>query len=267
MNSTLLVADQRIIEFHNRVQEFAVLVNTKTSQKEHDHPFAGGALYSIGADALALHRAVLSLCSSGWAFATLILLRTILELLASTVVIYKAGKDPEQHADFMGFKYLLSWAKVRLSDPSLSDQERESIRAEIDRSLAELEKIDPKLQEIGKAFIFKQRLKKFWWNPEFSGGPMDIFEGYWSKPDQFYGTLSSASHGGLTGLRFFKDNPEDVHPEPRQDARSQNGALASSCRLLLEMCGLRSDFEKCGTTAEYLKLQKECLQLKQIVAV
>ncbi|MDA2928261.1 hypothetical protein MYX78_13715, partial [Acidobacteria bacterium AH-259-G07] len=176
-----------------------------------------------------------------------------------------AGKDPDEHADFMGFKYLLSWAKVRLADASLSDQERESIRAEVDRALAELGKVDQKLQERGKAFIFRQKLRTFWWNPEFRGGPMHIFHGYWNKPDQFYSTLSSASHGGLTGLRLFKDDPEDVHPNPRQDPRSQNTALTFSCRLLLEMCGLRGDFEKCGTTDEYLRIHEEFLQLNRIV--
>jgi len=190
-----------------------------------------------------------------------------LELLASTVVIYKAEVDPDENADFMGFKYLLGWAKVRLKDPSLSEQERKDTRTEVDRALSELGEIDQKLPEIGKDFIFQQKLGRFWWNPEFSGGPMDIFEGYWNKPDQFYGTLSSASHGGLTGLRLLKDDPEDVHPNPRQDPRSQNQALAFSCRLLLEMCGVRGDFEKCGTTAEYLTLHKEFLQLKQILAV
>ena len=266
MTSILLAADAEIVDFHKKVAEFAFSVNSKASVNDSDYPFAGGALHSIGTEALALHGAVFSLCASGWAFATLILLRTMLELMASTLVIHKAETDiPAQHPDHLGFKYLFSWARERRDDSSISGQERQNVRAEIERALSKLREIHPTLEERGRASIFSEKLRGFWWNPEYKGGPMDIFQGYWPEPDKLYATLSSASHGGLTGLRLFKDDPEEVHPNPRKDPASQNAALTFSCRLLLEMCGVRGDFEKCDTNKEFLKLHEEFLQLRATV--
>ena len=52
---------------------------------------------------------------------------------------------------------------------------------------------------------------------------------------QLYKDFSGGAHGGFLGLRLVKDNPDDVHINPRADKRSQELALIASIRLTLEI--------------------------------
>jgi hypothetical protein len=61
-----------------------------------------------------------------------------------------------------------------------------------------------------------------------------------------YDTHSGGAHGGYLGLRILKDQPDQVHPNPRADPRSQNLALAGSTRILLEAMNIRDHFENAG---------------------
>jgi hypothetical protein len=237
-----LRADSTIIQLHANVQEYASAVNSAIAVAHggiSPHPLSGGALYSLTADLFGMHRAVLSVCEDGWAFTAVVLLRSMMDLLLSVVVI--AESEPE--AEYRGFKYTHFFMKAQMNNPDLSSEARADLRAQIEDGIGKL----PLAQkERAKHFMFKERLLGYWFCPEYKR-PSDVLDRL-SRPDiRFnYDLYSSGAHGGFLGLRVLKDKPDQVHPNPRPDARSQHLALAGSSRILLEGMHIWDAFELGG---------------------
>ena len=99
-------------------------------------------------------------------------------------------------------------------------------------------------QELAKDYLHRQKLGRFWYTDEF-GGPTTLLKKFSDKEHQFlYRKLSAAAHFGFLGLRFFRDEPDKLSLDPRQDRRALGMTLISSSRFLVEIAQLRAIFEK-----------------------
>jgi hypothetical protein len=237
-----LSADSLIFQLHRDVQEYAKVVNSSIASAHggvSPYPLSGGALYALTADLFGIHRAILTLCEDGWAFATVPLLRTMIDFLMSAAVI----AEQKTEAEYRGFKYTHFFLKARLKDTHLSAEARIAHKSQLEKSIAQL---PTGQQQKARYFIFQERLWSYWYCPEYRR-PKEILDRLLSQGIRFvYDMFSGGSHGGYLGLSVLKDEPDLKHPNQRADAKSQNLALAGSTRLLLETMSIRDRFENEG---------------------
>lgn len=237
-----LSADPLILQLHSDVQEYATVVNGSIASAHggvSPHPLSSGALYALTADLFGIHRAVLTLCIDGWAFAVVPLLRSMIDILMSAAVI----TEQETEAEYRGFKYSHFFLKAQLKDTHLSAEARSALRSQLEDGVAQL---PASQRQKARDFIFRERLRSYWYCPEYRR-PMEILDRFLSKEIRFiYDMFSGGSHGGYLGLSVLKDEPDLKHPNQRADTRSQNLALAGSTRILLETMNIRDHFEHGG---------------------
>jgi hypothetical protein len=163
----------------------------------------------------------------------------MLDLLMSAAVI----TEREREAEYRGFKYTHFFLKAQLNDASLSPEARAAVRAQIEKGIGRL---PTNHQQKARDFMFRERLWGYWYCPE-SKRPTEVLDRLFPPEIRFlYDTYSGGSRGGYLGLRILKDQPEEVHPNPRADPRSQNMALVGSTRLLLEAMNIRDHFKNGG---------------------
>src|SRR6266704_565603 len=132
-----LVAEPALVRLHAAVVEYAVRVNATVAQAHEvspGHPLSGGALFSIRADYLGLHRCVMTLCTDGWAFAAVPILRTMMELMISTAVIVA---DPAE-AEYRGFKYTHAFLKANLNNEAFPPEQRARMRQQVEKGIESL---------------------------------------------------------------------------------------------------------------------------------
>ena len=241
-NRNFLSADPIILQLHTDAQEYAVLVNSSIAVAHggvSPHPLCGGALYALTADLFGIHRAVLTLCEDGWAFAAVPLLRTMIDFLMSAAVI----TEHKPEAEYRGFKYTHFFLKAQLKETHLSAEARVALRSQLKNSIAQL---PAGQRQKARDFIFRERLWSYWYCPEFRR-PAEVLDRLLSEEIRFvYDTFSGGSHGGYLGLSVLKDEPDLKHPNQRADTRSQNLALAGSTRILLETMNIHDRFENGG---------------------
>ena len=238
-NGSVLRAAPAILRLHADAQKYASAVNGSIAAAHggvSPHPLSGGSLYALTADLFGMHRAILSLCEDGWAFAAVALLRSMMDLLLSAAVITE--REPE--AEYRGFKYTYFFLKARLKDATLSPGACTTLRPRIEKGIKLLA---PEHQQRARDFMFKERLWGYWYCPEYKR-PTDVLDRLSSAEVRaLYDTYSGGSHGGYMGLRILKDEPNQVHPNQRPDPRSQNLALLVSTRLLSDTMSIRDRFE------------------------
>jgi len=224
------------------VQEYAAIVNSLISSAHggvSPYPLCGGALFALTADVFGIHRAVLTLCEDGWAFAAVPLLRTMIDLLINSAVITEQAPE----AEYRGFKYTHFFLKGQLRDQRLSSQARADLRSQLERGISCLPVGE---QQRASDFVFRERLWGYWYCPEYRR-PVEALHKLLSPEIGFvYDMFSGGSHGGYLGLSVLKDEPDKKHPNQRADTRSQNLALAGSSRILLEAMNIRDRFENGG---------------------
>jgi hypothetical protein len=235
----LLCADPAIVRLHADAAEHAVKVNAAIAAARGGislTPLAGGALHAIGADVLAMHRSTLCLCDGGWAFVAPVVLRPMLDLLLSTAVI---TEDPEQ-AEYRGFKYTHSFHKAMMRKTTTGPVDRERLSQQVRQAIALLPAAS---REKARRFVYQERAWPYWYCPEYDR-PRKVIEKF-SGPEiaSLYDTLSAGSHGGFVGLRIFKDEPDEIHPNPRSDSFSQHLVLGGSTKMLLDTMHIRDTFE------------------------
>lgn len=236
-----LLADKEVIDFHSKTYKFASKVNQlcfEQNEKETKYPMASEALFSLSSDTVALHRAIKSLCESGWAFPCSILLRSMLDCMINVGIIC----NEPQKAEYMGFKYMHCYIKGTLSDSKSSKEHKDYAK----RSLSQaIEKLPQNYKGKAQDF-FGQKRSAYWFNPEFSK-PSDVLEKLASPGTQeLYRIYSGSTHGGFIGNRIFRDEPDNTHPNPRADKKAQNLALVASSRFLIEISTVRGNFEVGG---------------------
>jgi hypothetical protein len=194
------------------------------------------ALSVLAHETTCLHRATRAVCVAGWAFAAPIILRAMLEATCSTLVIVNSGR-PEVAA----FKYFYAHTKEDLGDPSVDPQRiADEVRANMSIHMAQM---TPEDQRLAHDYLQAPRAGHFWYSDEFAGPTVIIRRYAISEVLDLYGLLSIAAHAGFLGMRIFRDDPDLLDVNPRQDARATGFALISSSRVLAEGTRARAVFE------------------------
>jgi hypothetical protein len=85
---------------HDAVIQYAVDVQTAAAQKHEkqpDHPLSHGALFTLHWRATIIHRSIRTLCVTGWTPVLPILIRTLLDIVASCYAIVAKPQDGRVH--------------------------------------------------------------------------------------------------------------------------------------------------------------------------
>jgi hypothetical protein len=234
----LLDAPQ-VYAIHQASLEYTVRIQTAASKKaegETTNLVARAAISVLMHDMACLHQAVRDVCRCGWAFASPILLRSMLESAMSIAIII-ANDRP----DLTGFKYLYAKVSEEGQDPKTTGLVAEEERINIETHFSQM---TPEDREAAKKFLEARPVRRFWYTGMYSG-PTEIIRKH-MNPELLgiYEVMSIAAHGGFIGSRLFRDDPEKLDINPRkQDFRSQGFAMISGSRVLIEATHLRERFE------------------------
>ena len=251
-------ASPRVTWLHMRCDQVAVRTAAAILEilsKRSPHPVASGALCSMATDILALHRCCKWLCQGGWAAAAPGPLRTMLELGASAAIVTSAA-EPE----LMGFRYSYGMFREAAQDSESTEELREDARLQMEKSISRMR---PEIQGDARS-LASQRPRSYWYSPDFTG-PKEVLKRFASEDLRrwTYRYLSAGAHGGFSGMRQFRDDPDQLGAEPRPDPRAQTLVLVMSGRLLLEFCRVRGEFEVPGSERAFARL---ILQSAEILA-
>jgi hypothetical protein len=243
MDKEMPYVDENLAQIHEAASHYAVDVNFAISdqfEKKHPYPLAGGALYRLQADTLSFHEAVFALCVAGYVSCSAPLLRTQLDLLLSTAIIVHRRDE----AEIRGFRCTHYFLKTMFIRSDADAQLRKRARQQIDFGIARLSAAD---QEKARDFIFKDRLPAYWYAPDYYHRPQEAADEL-LRDDMalYYATLSSAAHGGFLGLGLFRDQPDAIHPSPRENPRAQSLTACTSTRIVLDQANARDRFELGG---------------------
>ena len=243
MDKEMPYIDDNLARLHEAASEYAVAVNSAITERfkgAHPYPLAGGALYRLQADTLSFHEAVFALCVTGYVSCCAPLLRTQLDLLLSTAIIVHRREE----AEIRGFRCTHFFLKATFVRNDTDAQLREHSRQQIEFGIARLNPAD---QEKARQFVFKDRLSAYWYAPDYYHRPQEAADKLLHEDmASYYATLSSAAHGGFFGLGLFRDQPDAIHPNTRDDPRAQALALCTSTRIVLDQANARDRFELGG---------------------
>ena len=207
---------------HEATMLYAVRVwNTSASAQS----VARKALAWLAHDAVCLHQAIHTLGLKGWAFATPILARSMLDLSLSVQVIVNAS-DP----DVAAFEWLYAFAK---DEPYRSDLKvQNEIAATKAQDLAQMSLADRKAAE---AFLASSKAGHYWYSHRFKR-PNDVIKAYGTGAlDSTWRLLSGSSHGGWLGMRLFRPDPLRFDLTPREDAPKAAMGIIQSTKLLSDL--------------------------------
>lgn len=250
----------KILAIHEELIPFSIEMQTKSSAKmtegKHIGPNVYNVFFKIMAYAVTLHRAILSLCESGWTHITPILLRTIMECSGNCLAIVN-NEDPE----YMAFKYLYHPYIQLWQDEEYPLGKREKAKIDIEKGLEGLE--DEARRKRAKEYCDSRKIGIYWFQPE-ERGPSDIIKKYGSYELKFvYGVYSMTAHAGHFGIFGYKDNSDDIGIDASKNPEKTKSALISSSRLLLELLYIRNYYEKLGLDIWYKKILAEILETEK----
>lgn len=241
-----------LVKFYSKVQESS---ETKKKNKHHIEDIVYITIDKLMADAVTLHRAVLTLCNGGWTHVTPILLRTMIEYIVNCMAIIN-HKLPE----YMAFKYCYHSSFQISKDNTFPEYRRRNAKETIKQWINMLK--DKEAKQKAVQYIKSGKPYKFWFFPD-EKRVSKIINKYGSEGLKFvYGGLSISTHAGYLGLSLFKDNPDDITINPIVNPIKTKSSLGLSCRLLLELLFIRNDYEKLGHDFEYNKFLERMLALK-----
>ncbi len=241
-------------KLHDEIITYAVRIQQAAAanhEKRLDFPLSYTALYTLHGRAILVHRSIRALCQSGWTPSTPVLIRTLLDIIASC---YAIAAKPED-AEYMGFKFLASYLIQATRDPETADAIRESSRENLERLREQLRGQDPvRADELIKNYV----QRSYWYQPEFQS-PGTILKT--AKNDLYfiYRQFSGAAHGGFLGSLLFNDSPDTPDIDPHEHPRRTRDAIVMSSRLLLDISYLRGQFEGVTTVAKYHQVLAELI--------
>jgi len=251
---------QKYFNLHEKALNFAILVNQKSyhkfnppSSKQNLKPVTRGCFFKIGEWAVILHRSVRTLCEYGYVSVGGVLLRSMAECFANMLAILNSKNDCE----YMAFRfYALEYLNFMVLNNTNKDPE-------LDQVLNQLDSTNRRNAELYISNFIKQKKQKTWWfRPEFDN-VSQIFKDYAPILLDSYKTLSKSTHGTFFGSSLFKDQPDTMNINPRQDLKSIKVALLLSSRYLSEISNGRSQFERLGCDADYNKILQELIGTKK----
>lgn len=237
------------IDFHDLATKLA-LNSQELSGKSFDpdsFPIVKSAIFNIFHDALIIHQSVRGLVFNGWSSSGAILIRTLIDLTISVLAIVKS-KNPS----FAAFKYFNHNHKYILHGNDFSLEERRNLRNFVKTQISQLSLEN---QKYANDFL-KESDRPYWFCGEWNK-PTDVLKAFASsKVQEEYKRLSSASHGGFYGLKYFRDRSDDYDITQRLPIGKQAILVsASSSRKIIELVSIRSHFEDLG-------LESVCSELR-----
>lgn len=253
---------ENIIKLHEDLIDFGSRVQTASATKIDREYHIGANVYSvfykISAYAITIHRAVLTLCESGWTHVTAVLLRTIMECSVNCLAIVN-----NEFPEYMAFKYLYQPTIQIMRDDNYPEDKRDKAKIEIEDAFENLN--DATLKQKAVDYVNSDRIDYFWFKPE-EGSVSSIINDYGSEELKFfYGSLSMSAHAGHLGLFLFKDDPDDININPSENPKKSKFAIVTSCRLLLELSYIRNAYEDLGYDSEYNELLERILSFEEEV--
>jgi hypothetical protein len=167
-------------------------------------------------------------------------LRTQLDLLLSTAIVVNRREE----AEIRGFRCTHYFLKATLVRNDTDPELKKHVRQQIETGISRLPATD---QKKARHFVFREGLSAYWYAPDYYRRPQEAADKLLPKDVAlYYSTLSSAAHGGFFGLGLFRDQPDAVHPNTRDDPRAQAFALCTSIRFVLDQAEARDRFELGG---------------------
>lgn len=243
---------EEIISFGSEMQSKSSI---KLEQESHIPNNVQAFFYKINAYGIILHRAIKTLCESGWTHVTPCLLRTIMECSANCLAIIN-----NEYPEYMAFKYFYKEYVKILRDERTSDPLKEKNLIDINQGIEHIADLTAK--EKANRFVAEGNVNRFWFKPE-EAGVSNIIEDYGSRNlIGLYGDLSMSVHAGHLGLFLFKDDPDDIEINPCENPRGTKLVIPLSCRLLLELLLIRNSYEKLGLDSEYERLYERLMSFK-----
>lgn len=236
---------------HDVIIGYAVRIQTAAAAKQEktaEGPVSHAALFTLHRVAIVMHRSIRSLCETGWTQVTPTLIRTLMDLLASSYVIVSKFEDSE----YMAFKFMCSYLIQTIGDPDTSDELRKHDREQLDKMRQQLKGPDVKRVD---DFIAKFKPQPYWFCPEFSN-PGKILKDAIPRLFDMYRQFSGTVHGSLIGSVLFSDSPDTPSINPQENPVRTRSAIVASSRLLLDVSWARGTFDGIANKDAYKEIVK-----------
>ncbi|MFH1367694.1 MAG: DUF5677 domain-containing protein [Elusimicrobiota bacterium] len=249
---------ENIKKYHGRVVGFSRYINLVSKLKDKyikNNRLSRGAFFKLHAWQIVLHKAILSLCEEGWAQTSGILSRTMLDTMATMLVI------GEKEHEYRAFKYYAFEDLKIINSGSVSDDERSKIEDNLEITIKEL---TPEDRSKVKDYIEGKKYGNYWFCPDYTN-INSVFDKLTEKESDLYfkyRLYSGVSHGSHVGTNIGLDQPDTIGIDPQPNKESSKRAIYDSSRLLLETCLIRNEFEKLGQRDVYYYLLEEYLKFK-----
>lgn len=228
-------------ELHNDVIGYASAVQNTIAAHGGCQTMASQALNVLEWNAVLTHRAVRSLCEAGWTPVTGVLNRTLLDIFANCVAIV----DAPGRADYMGFKYLSEFYRKWLTDPGITEPERDEANTALDMLVDKLPAPD---QVRARDLVREGHPRPYWFQPEHDT-PSQVLGRAQHDIRPIYKMLSGVTHGSFSMKMLFNDDPRSEDIDPREHARNAPRAVLACSRLVLEVCYIRDHWDNQGAGA------------------
>jgi hypothetical protein len=239
-------------KLHEAVIQYAVDVNSRAASQHETtprSPLAHGGLFTLQWRAIVIHRAIRVLCVTGWTPAVPVLVRTLLDIVASCLAIVMKPEDTE----YMGFKFMGSYLIQAIKDPDTPEAVRKFDEEQLEKLRGQLHGND---LVRGDRLIREYRPQPYWYRPECDS-PGPILKNASTEFVWIYRTFSGAVHGGFLGSALFDEIPDKADINPHPHPRRTRVAIIMSYRILLEISYLRDQFEGTKLDETYKKIMKE----------
>ena len=195
------------------------------------------ALFIITHDAVRVHRAIGSLSDAGWAGPGAALLRTLLDLIVSSLAIVNSASPP-----MAAFRYLYSGFRRHSRDQDLPATARRNM---FDQIRIRLRLLPDALRHEAIAVV-REKDRPYWFCPEFPS-PTAVLKAF-APPgmDWTYLQLSGTAHGTFFGLRLYREEPDLISINPDVVGRRATILDLSSSHLLVQLLRIRNVAEELG---------------------
>lgn len=234
---------------HDAVLDYAVEIQNRATAKHEQHPegpISYGALFTLHRTAMITTRAIRGVCETGWTPTSPILIRTLLDILASSYAIVAKPED----AEYMAFKFMGSYLIQTINDPDTSGDLRKNDQEQLEKLRQQVGKQDIKRID---EFIANFKPRPYWYCPEYVS-PGKIFKDNIPRLFDMYRQFSGSTHGSFIGSLLFADSPDEVSINPEEHPRRTRAAIVGAFRLLLDISWARGRFEDVTNIDEYRHL-------------
>lgn len=257
---------EEVYQLHADLVTFGATVQHISRQRLKNSPRLKSLFYDlgtkIGSHIIILHRATRALADAGWAHATPLLLRGMMEGVVNYLTVMYNGQP-----EYMAFKYFAHDYFRVIVDPKVQGVAK--ARADVQNLISRV--IDPESRRKAEGLISSvlqgAKIRTYWFQPEKGtlndcirdAADAGMKDGLLSS----YKSLSTATHGTHFGMALFKDNLNDCDINPSDNPQRAYVALLMSSKLLIEFLAVRCRNEKLELDSDYMEFLKRANLLAQ----